>query len=69
MAFTQTQLDAIEEAIAAGALTVKYADKEVTYRSLNEMLRVRDMISRKLGNKIAGAGRVYPTLGKGLSGE
>jgi thiamine monophosphate synthase len=55
MAFTQDQLDSLEEALASGALTVKYRDKEVTYRSLNEMLKLRDMIATKLGKKTPGA--------------
>lgn len=49
MSFTQEQLDALEAAIAEGTLTVKYADKEVTYRSLDELLRIRNLISRSLG--------------------
>lgn len=51
MAFTQDQLDAIEAAIAEGTLTVKYADKEVTYRSLDELLRIRALIVGALGGK------------------
>ena len=69
MAFSQTQLDALEEAIATGSTRVKYADKEVEYRSLSEMLRLRDIIRRSLGLVDAGAGRVYPETSKGLSGE
>lgn len=49
MAFTQTQYDQISEAIAQGALTVKYNDKEVTYRSLDEMIRIRTMMAAELG--------------------
>lgn len=67
--YSQAQLDALDEAIASGALTVKYADKEVTYRSLNDMLRIRELMAKSLGQKTSGAGRVYPTPGKGLSGE
>lgn len=49
MAWTQAQLDALDEAIAQGALSVKYQDRVVTYRSLKEMLAVREMIRRQLG--------------------
>lgn len=69
MAFTQTQLDALEEAIASGAKRVKYGDKEVEYPSLNEMMRLRDMMRRALGLTSSSAGRIYPTVKKGLSGE
>lgn len=51
MAWTQNDLTVLESAIAQGALTVKYADKEVTYRSLDEMLKLRElMISEINGN-------------------
>jgi len=49
MAYTQTQLDALEEAIAEGALTVQYQDKRVTYRSLAEMETIRAAMRRALG--------------------
>lgn len=51
--FTEAGLQAIEEAIAGGYLKVKYDDKEVTYRSLDELLKVRDMIRARLGNGTA----------------
>ncbi len=49
MAFSQAQLDAIENAIAAGVTTVSYEGKSTNFRSLDEMLRVRDIIMRALG--------------------
>lgn len=49
MAFTQTQLDAIESGIAAGSTRISYDGKSVEYRSLDEMLRIRDIIRRALG--------------------
>lgn len=49
MAWTQTQLDALEAAIAQGTTKVKYSDKEVTYRSLDEMMQIRDKIREDLG--------------------
>jgi hypothetical protein len=49
MAFTQAQLDAIEEGIAAGTTSVSYEGKSVTYRSLDDMLRVRAIIRSALG--------------------
>jgi hypothetical protein len=67
MAFSQEQLDALEAAIAEGALVVKYADKQITYRSLSEMMQIRDMIRRKLGLLDSGAGRIYPSVSKGTA--
>lgn len=61
MAIMLEDLEALEEAIVKGIKVVRYVDKEVTYRSLDEMLRVRDMIRRKLGldtdTKTGGRGR------------
>lgn len=37
MAWTQAHLDALRDARASGALRVKFADREVTYRSDAEM--------------------------------
>lgn len=49
MGFTREQLSILEAAIAQGALDVNYGDKRVTYRSLNEMLRTRDLMKKELG--------------------
>lgn len=48
MAWTQTDLDAIEEAIASGERTVAFTDKTVTYRSIQELLRARDLIKSEI---------------------
>ncbi|WP_422491273.1 phage head-tail joining protein [Endozoicomonas sp. ALE010] len=48
MAFTQQQLTALEDAIAMGTLEVEYGDKKVRYRSLTEMMRIRDMMRRDI---------------------
>jgi len=37
MALSQTQIDALEAALAVGELRVKLADREVTYRSISEL--------------------------------
>ncbi|MBI3143811.1 MAG: hypothetical protein HYZ18_00790 [Pseudogulbenkiania sp.] len=48
MAFTQPQLDAIERALARGERVVQYADRRVEYRSVDELIRLRDTIKRDL---------------------
>lgn len=48
MAVTQDDIDALELAIASGASQVKYRDRTVEYRSLNDMKRTLDMMQRKL---------------------
>lgn len=47
--FTQERLDALESAIAEGILRVKYSDKEVTYQSMDDLLKARALCRRKLG--------------------
>lgn len=51
MAFTQTQLDALEEAIALGALSVRHGDKTVTYDSIPAMLKLRDRMKREISGR------------------
>ncbi len=48
-AFSQERLDSLEAAIAEGALKVKYSDKEIEYRSLKDMMKIRDIMRRELG--------------------
>lgn len=70
MAYTSTQYDQLVAAIAQGALIVKYADKEVTYRSLTEMLRLKRDMEVELG---IGQGvkptRHYASFSTGLHGK
>lgn len=47
--FTVEALQSLESAILQGIQTVKYTDKEVTYRSLDEMVRIRALLRNKLG--------------------
>lgn len=50
MAFLQSDLDALDRAIALGAYSVRYADgREVKYRSLPEMNQLREKMKRELG--------------------
>jgi len=49
VAFTQSQLDALEAAIAQGTTKVKYQDREVDYRSLSEMLQLLNLIKQEMG--------------------
>lgn len=50
MAYTQEQIDALKKAIALGATRVRYADRDVEYRSLEEMKEILgDMIAEVEG--------------------
>lgn len=44
MAFTDAQLTAIEDAISKGELTVQFADRSVTYRSIKDLILARELI-------------------------
>ena len=50
--FTPAHLDALNAAIASSELTVRYGDTTVTYRSLDELLRARDVIRASLDTAI-----------------
>jgi hypothetical protein len=65
VAYTQAQLDAIQAAIAKGERTVQFADRSVTYRSMDELLIAESRILSALS-----AGRSKQLLGvasKGLN--
>ncbi len=51
MAYTQSQLDALEAALASGTLTVEFDGKRVTYRSLDEIQRAIEIVKKGLGQQ------------------
>lgn len=54
MSWTESDITALESAIKQGTVRVKFADREITYRSLDDMLKLRDtMISAVRGRKAA----------------
>ena len=63
-AFTLEQYNALNNSIAQGTLTVEYGDKTVTYRSLDEMLRIRNIIATELGIFNKGNGRKVGVFSK-----
>ena len=69
MAYTSDQLTALETAIAQGALSVRFADRSITYNSYAEMIRLRDSMRSELGVSVPATNKnrfiVLPT-GKGL---
>jgi hypothetical protein len=48
MAFSYTQLEALESAIAAGTLELKIGDKTVKYQSMPDLIRARDLVRDQL---------------------
>jgi hypothetical protein len=70
MAFTQTDLDAVNAAIASGELTVKHNGREVTYRSMTDLLKARETIQAELAAGVTGrAGGAFRFTFGTLRGE
>lgn len=48
MAFTSSDITALETAIKSGTLKVRYADREVTYHTLEAMIALRNTMLREV---------------------
>lgn len=59
-------LSTLEAAIATGTRDVYYGDKRVSYRTLDEMLRIRDIMRAELGVTPTAKRVIYPQHSKGL---
>lgn len=51
MAFSTDDLEVIERAIATGELRVRYADREVEYRSIEDLIKARRLILNGLNGR------------------
>lgn len=62
MAWTQSDLDAVESAIASGEMTVRVNDRLITYRSIDELLKARDVMRATLAPQVTAGptSRMYP---------
>jgi hypothetical protein len=66
--YTLLQYQTLSDAIASGALKVKYGDKEVEYRSLDDMIRLQVMMKNCLfPEQNTNNGRKYASFSKGTS--
>ena len=66
MAFTQSDLDVLNAAIATGARSVRYGDKQVDYKTLDEMLRARQIMMQELGLITVSSKKFYGRFNKGF---
>jgi hypothetical protein len=48
MSWTTADLTAIERAIASGELSVNFGDRSVTYRSIDDLVRARNIIKEAI---------------------
>lgn len=70
MAFTQSDLDAVNAAIASGELTVSHNGRTVTYRSMDDLMKARATIQADLASVVSGrAGGSYRYTFSTLRGE
>lgn len=74
--FTFEDLTALEKAIAEGVRRVKYSDKEIEYRSIEEMMKARALMRDALGVKkrcgkkgLFGGTRIVAQHSKGLTDD
>lgn len=67
MAWTDTDLRAIEAAIAIGAKRVRYQTHEVEYQSISDMLRARDVIKAEVAPNDQPSHAVVARFHRGLS--
>lgn len=66
MAFTEIQYNTLKEAISTGTKKVKYADKEVEYQSLSDMMRVLSIMEAELFPTVTENRRKYVEQGRGF---
>ncbi|PHJ81958.1 hypothetical protein VF14_18445 [Nostoc linckia z18] len=68
MAYTVDDYNALVKAIASGARRVKYQDREVEYRSLDDMIRLENKMKAELfpATTPSGPRRVVGIFSNGL---
>ena len=64
--FTHDDLKKLDDAIKQGVTQVDYNDRSVRYRSINEMLKIKQHIQQELGINNRGPQRVYASTRKGI---
>lgn len=65
MAWTQSDIDKLKRALASGARRVRFADREVEYRSLEEMREIIAQAERDVKGPQRTTGLVRLTGGSG----
>lgn len=68
MAYTLDQYESLKAALAEGALSVRFGDRLVTYRSVDDMFRILRLMESDLGlttNTNSNGGRRFASFSKG----
>jgi hypothetical protein len=63
MAYTQSHLDALQEALASGTLTVTFEGRSITYRSVQELQRAISVVQNSLNQRSGKRVRQYQLSG------
>lgn len=68
MGYTIEQYERLKESIALGAVTVQYSDRTITYKSISELEKIKELMEKELfpGRKNPAGNRVQMIFGKGL---
>lgn len=69
MAWTQTDLDALDASIKKGVRRVSYASGTVEYHSLDEMLKLRALMASEIAGNTAPPATTVGAYCSGLSGR
>jgi len=64
--WTASDLAALERAIATGARVVEYDTVKTEYRSMKEMLALRDMMRVEVGGSAPRVTHIQPTYSRGV---
>jgi hypothetical protein len=68
MAYTQTDVERLEKAIAQGVMTVSFSDgRSVTFSSFAELTARLNFVKQQLGESNAGRQRLLAKYRKGVS--
>lgn len=62
MAYTETQLQALQDALSMGERRVTFADKTVEYRSIDELRAAIAQVRRGLAQQAADTGLIAPPV-------
>jgi len=63
MAYTQSQLDALQNALASGTLTATFDSRSVTYRSVRELQLAISIVQNSLNQQSGKRVRQYQLSG------
>lgn len=67
MAYSQSDLDALDTAIASSTLEVQFGERRVRYRSMDELLQARQHVSQQIAksSRRGGARRYVLSTARG----